>query len=109
MSHVSAKKIDRRAHWQKIYACKLPSQAGWFQAEPTLSQQLIEGSSLADPIIAVGGPELRSRLPVVQTDTQKLPAGLGPGFRLRGGRTGDRITRAGRVRKFTCSRLLGTG
>lgn len=49
--------FDRKAHWQKVYGGKEPSDLSWFQAEPSLSLELISncGLSLSDPIIDVGG------------------------------------------------------
>lgn len=49
--------FDRKAHWQKIYAEKTPSDLSWFQAEPTISLELIKNCDLgfSDPIIDVGG------------------------------------------------------
>jgi len=49
--------FDRKAHWQKLYKEKAPSEVSWFQAEPTISLELISNCDLAlsDPIIDVGG------------------------------------------------------
>ena len=48
---------DKQQHWDKIYSDKTPLEVSWFQAEPTLSLQLIH-DSIEDPgaaIIDVGG------------------------------------------------------
>jgi len=47
----------RRAHWQKVYAEKLPTEVSWYQAEPSLSLELISRSGISpgEPIIDVGG------------------------------------------------------
>jgi SAM-dependent methyltransferase len=49
--------MDRRAHWERIYAEKPPDQVSWFQAEARLSLELI--SQFAPPpdaaIVDVGG------------------------------------------------------
>lgn len=49
--------FDRKAHWEKMYQEKAPSEVSWYQAEPTISLELIDhcGLSAADPIIDVGG------------------------------------------------------
>lgn len=51
------KDFDRKSHWQKIYREKLPSEVSWFQAEPSISLELISSCALhtSDPIIDVGG------------------------------------------------------
>lgn len=49
--------FDAKTHWQNVYLSKAPSELSWYQAEPTLSLQLINrcGLQLTDPIIDVGG------------------------------------------------------
>lgn len=49
--------FDRKAHWQKVYAEKPPTEVRWFQAEPVLSLKFIEHCHLdfSDPVIDVGG------------------------------------------------------
>lgn len=48
--------FDRTAHWQKIYEGQDASEVSWFQAEPSISLELIDNCALdpADPIIDVG-------------------------------------------------------
>lgn len=62
--------MDAKAHWQSIYETKGPEQLSWFQAEATLSRELIErfapdrtarildvgagASTLADGLIGAG-------------------------------------------------------
>ncbi len=47
---------DRR-HWESVYAGGSADRVSWYQAEPSLSLQLIEraGPGAADPIIDIGG------------------------------------------------------
>lgn len=45
--------MDRRAHWERVYAEKAPDQVSWFQAEARLSLDLItrhapSGAAIAD-------------------------------------------------------------
>lgn len=49
--------LDIKAHWRHVYQNKAPSEVSWFQAEPTLSLELIDhcGLSADAPIIDVGG------------------------------------------------------
>lgn len=48
---------DKKQHWDKVYAERKPDEVSWYQAEPTLSLELIQGLKLpADaPVIDVGG------------------------------------------------------
>lgn len=49
--------MDRKAHWERIYADKSPQAVGWYQHEPSLSLRLIRHADI-DPnasIIDVGG------------------------------------------------------
>lgn len=54
---IPARSDERQAHWQKIYQEKLPTELSWYQAEPTLSLELIARSGVlpAEPVIDVGG------------------------------------------------------
>lgn len=44
-------------HWQQVYETKNSEEVSWYQANPTISLELIEqaGLSKADPIIDIGG------------------------------------------------------
>jgi len=48
---------NTKAHWDRIYTDKLPSEVSWYQGEPVLSLQLIHNCRLAKdaPIIDIGG------------------------------------------------------
>jgi 2-polyprenyl-3-methyl-5-hydroxy-6-metoxy-1,4-benzoquinol methylase len=48
---------DRKAHWEQIYATKSPAEVSWYQAEPTLSLELIHNAGVprSARIIDVGG------------------------------------------------------
>ena len=49
--------VDRKAHWEQVYAQRSPREVSWYQREPVLSLALIRrlGVPLAEPIIDVGG------------------------------------------------------
>jgi len=49
--------MDRKAHWETIYAAKAPTEVSWYQASPTLSLELIEaiGAGKNARIIDIGG------------------------------------------------------
>ena len=49
--------IDRKAHWENVYANKSPLRVSWYQKDPDLSLQLIRNTRLAldAAIIDVGG------------------------------------------------------
>lgn len=49
--------IDRKAHWEQVYAERSPLEVSWYQSEPALSLALIRcsGVSVAEPIVDVGG------------------------------------------------------
>lgn len=53
---MSADRVDPRSHWEEIYRTKGPEQVSWFQAEATLSLQLIQQAALPrdSAIIDVG-------------------------------------------------------
>lgn len=44
---------DLKAHWESLYAAKAPDQLSWYQAEPTLSVQLLKQTKLKPGSIAV--------------------------------------------------------
>src|SRR4026209_1470630 len=46
-----------KAHWDKVYSTKLPTEVSWYQAHPGRSLALIRGTGAqpTDPIIDVGG------------------------------------------------------
>jgi hypothetical protein len=39
--------MDRKAHWDRVYATKASDEVSWFQPEPTVSLQLLERTGLA--------------------------------------------------------------
>lgn len=49
--------MDRKSHWENVYANRSPDELGWFQIEPTLSLELITKEELSTDatIIDVGG------------------------------------------------------
>ncbi len=49
--------MTSKAHWEKVYGSKSPKEVSWYQAEPTVSLDLIRASGIVDeaPIIDVGG------------------------------------------------------
>jgi len=49
--------IDRKPHWENVYAKKSPQRVSWYQEEPTVSLQLIRKTRIAldAAIIDVGG------------------------------------------------------
>lgn len=38
--------MDRKAHWDRVYATRASDEVSWFQPEPTTSLQLLERSGL---------------------------------------------------------------
>ncbi len=48
---------DKKEHWDKVYAERKPDEVSWYQAEPTVSLELIQGLGLSQDaaIIDVGG------------------------------------------------------
>lgn len=48
---------DRQAHWQSVYLTKAEDEVSWFEANPTISLELIEaaGAGKDSAIIDVGG------------------------------------------------------
>lgn len=49
--------MDRKAHWDNVYATKVAHEVGWFQPRPETSLQLIARSGIGreEPLIDVGG------------------------------------------------------
>lgn len=49
--------MDRKSHWENVYANRSPEEVGWFQTEPALSLELITKEELSTEaaIIDVGG------------------------------------------------------
>ena len=49
--------MNRKAHWERVYADKSPQEVGWYQSEPILSLLLVShaGVGPSAPIIDVGG------------------------------------------------------
>jgi len=74
-----------------------------------LRQALRPGGHLIIASFAIGGPEKCSGLPVVQYDSRKLLAELGPAFRLVEERAESHVTPAQRMQKFVYFRLTRTG
>ena len=37
----------RKQHWDRVFTTKEPEQVSWFQAEPTVSLQLLESGGLS--------------------------------------------------------------
>lgn len=48
---------ERRAHWERVYQTKDPTELSWYQADPAVSFRLIEqaGVGRSAPILDVGG------------------------------------------------------
>lgn len=49
--------MDRKQHWDDVYAQKAEDAVSWFQVHPDLSLELVRAAGIAsgDPIIDVGG------------------------------------------------------
>lgn len=49
--------MDRRQHWEKVYAERRPDQVSWYEAEPRLSLELIRATGVPPEarILDVGG------------------------------------------------------
>ena len=49
--------MNRKQHWETVYASKSPLEVSWYQTEPRLSLQMIAATGAAKdaPIIDVGG------------------------------------------------------
>jgi trans-aconitate methyltransferase len=49
--------MDRKQHWEQVYAQKLPTEVSWFQPQPEYSLRLIAAAGIAreQPIIDLGG------------------------------------------------------
>lgn len=49
--------MNEKLHWENVYRSKAPTDVSWYQAQPTVSLDLIARSSISptDPIIDVGG------------------------------------------------------
>lgn len=39
--------MDRKAHWQRVYTTRPADAVSWFQATPTVSEQLLEAAGLS--------------------------------------------------------------
>ena len=50
-------KLDRKTHWERVYAEKSAQEVGWYQREPVLSLQMIQHADVGPnaAIIDVGG------------------------------------------------------
>ena len=38
--------LDRKAHWDRVYATKAAEEVSWYQAEPTTSLRLLDDTGL---------------------------------------------------------------
>lgn len=49
--------VERKAHWERVYTTKQPTEVSWYQAEPTRSLALLrEFAAGPDPtIVDIGG------------------------------------------------------
>lgn len=49
--------MDRKAHWEAVYASKCPAEVSWYQARPALSLRLLDevGATPDSCVIDVGG------------------------------------------------------
>jgi SAM-dependent methyltransferase len=49
--------MDRKAHWERVYATKQPTDVSWYQAEPTRSLELLRelGAGPETAVVDVGG------------------------------------------------------
>ena len=49
--------MDRKLHWEQVYAQKQPTEVSWFQPRPEYSLRLIAASGVdkSQPIIDMGG------------------------------------------------------
>lgn len=49
--------MNRKAHWEAIYATKQPAELSWYQAEPTRSLELLReaGAGPESEVIDIGG------------------------------------------------------
>ncbi len=49
--------MDRKKHWEQIYANKSPLEVSWYQKEPALSLRMIQATGIgkSEPLIDVGG------------------------------------------------------
>jgi hypothetical protein len=67
--------FDPKAHWERVYAERAPSEVSWYQRAPALSLALVERSGVAkdDPIIDVGGGA--STLVETVSETHLTPSG----------------------------------
>ena len=53
--------MDRKTHWERIYATKPSNAVSWFQEEPSLSLRLLEAAGVgpASRVIDIGGGDSR--------------------------------------------------
>jgi hypothetical protein len=74
--------MDRKAHWEGVYATKGEREVSWFQEEPALSLELVRAVSPArGRVIDVGGGA-SVLLDVCRYNAEKLECELGEGFSL---------------------------
>ncbi|ELL4314056.1 hypothetical protein QFP33_002803 [Pseudomonas aeruginosa] len=108
--------MSEREHWQRVYESKPSDAVSWFQAEATLSLDLIRriGAPREAAIIDVGGgastlvdgPTECSGLPVMRYDADELHAEFGSAFQLTEHRDEHHVTPAGRVQHFVYCHCL---
>lgn len=48
---------DRRAHWERVWTSRRPTEVSWYQRDPCVSLQMIAATGIRpeDPILDVGG------------------------------------------------------
>lgn len=54
-------RLDRKAHWERVYTTKASDAVSWFQSEPTVSLRLLDAAGVTPEsrIIDVGGGDSR--------------------------------------------------
>lgn len=85
--------MDRKAHWEKVYRTKQPTEVSWYQAEPTLSLKLLAevnvgpdatildvggGDSMLVDALVTGGFSHVTVLDISGTAVSRAQARLGP-------------------------------
>ena len=119
--------MDRKSHWQRVYATKEPTAVSWYQAHADRSVDLIRStgvpreaaiidvgsgaSRLIDDLVATfaeDGPMKCSGLPVQRYSPRDLHSEFGPRFELVRSEREVHVTPAGAEQRFVycCFRLL---
>ena len=54
-------RLDRKAHWERVYATKASDAVSWFQPEPTVSLRLLDAAGMTPEsrVIDIGGGDSR--------------------------------------------------